>query len=145
MSLSKQKSTEDLTKCSICHSIMNDPKALPCLHTYCRLCIQEWAKKGEEPSVVSCPICREKTQLPSGGVAELKSNFFVTTLKDRKLAKKKLKEKTMKCTSCGRSGEEVVAYCRDCKDYLCGKCKESHAIMRILKDHQVIPVEEVQF
>ena len=36
------------------------PCILPCFHTYCRLCLEGWAKKGsaESGGVWSCPTCR---------------------------------------------------------------------------------------
>lgn len=34
-------STERLIYCSICHEKFNDPRILPCSHTYCLRCIQD--------------------------------------------------------------------------------------------------------
>ena len=35
------------------------PCILPCFHTYCRLCLEGWAKKGSaESGGVCCPTCR---------------------------------------------------------------------------------------
>ena len=33
--------------CSICIEVFNDPRALPCLHSYCYGCLEGWVKKSK--------------------------------------------------------------------------------------------------
>jgi len=49
--------------CPICLQCYNQPKALPCLHTFCEGCIEDYISKytkdGNQGSVqFPCPICR---------------------------------------------------------------------------------------
>ena len=75
---------KDLTRCGICNEIINEPKALPCLHTFCLECIREWSKPSRES--VTCPIvaCKKTTPMPSNGVDGLHGNVFVSSLIDRR-------------------------------------------------------------
>lgn len=144
MSHRERKTDVVLTECCICESIITNPKTLSCLHTYCLTCLEDLVCKGQERGVVSCPMCHEKTSVPSGGVSNLKTNFFVNTLKDHTLAKEKVKDlKKIICTSCDDSDARVVSRCTDCQDFLCAKCMDAHASMRIMKTHHVITMEKL--
>lgn len=132
----------DLLTCNICLSEIEDPKSLPCLHTFCKTCLQKWDKI--RPDDLICPTCQEKCPLPPDGIEGLKGNFFVTKLKDRKSLKRKLTslEKIL-CSACS-SGVEAVARCVECEDFLCGKCEEVHATLRCLKTHRVVKIAELK-
>ena len=75
-----QKSIMDLIQCKICCEIIENPKALPCLHTYCLDCLLEWTH-GTAAKII-CPECKESFVLPTQGVLGLPSNFFVAKLRE---------------------------------------------------------------
>ncbi|XP_072048119.1 E3 ubiquitin-protein ligase TRIM45-like [Amphiura filiformis] len=142
----------DLVQCSICVAVIDNPKALPCLHTFCFKCLSSWseslAKKNPDKyaNAISCPNCCEDFQLPKGGVKELKTNFFVNKLKERNQLQKKLHEKDAKipCTSCDNSDNQAVGRCVECNDFLCKKCVDIHKSVRVLKQHHVLTLEELR-
>ena len=140
----KGDSIEDLTTCSICLSMIDKPKALPCLHTFCFKCLSEWAKSASK--TVTCPVCRKKFTLPPGGVLGLENNFFVTKLKDRKIISKKLARKDCKipCTSCEGFDRAAVARCFECDDFLCRNCLKSHKSVRSLKSHHTFTLDQLR-
>ena len=78
--------TEDLTKCGICKDTITDPKALPCLHTFCLVCLREWTDHDTTTSSshVICPACKKAFSLPDEGVEGLPGNVFVTSLMERR-------------------------------------------------------------
>ncbi len=147
-------SNADLVQCGICHAIIDKPKALPCLHTFCMKCLSSWAQTSAErnpekyKNAVPCPNCREDFPLPKGGVKELKTNFFVSKLKERNELQKKLHQKGAKipCTSCEEAGSasEAVGRCVECNDFLCDKCVAVHKSVRVLKHHHVLTLEELR-
>ena len=83
---------EDLTKCGICKETVTDPKALPCLHTFCLVCLREWishdhgdgASSSTESTLVVCPACKKTVHLPVDGVDGFPGNIFVQTLMERR-------------------------------------------------------------
>ena len=66
--------SEEIAVCAVCLGEFRDPRLLPCLHTFCRACIDNLtANLGTprggrlRPSMcVSCPICRSNCTLPNG-------------------------------------------------------------------------------
>ncbi|XP_028848234.1 tripartite motif-containing 13 [Denticeps clupeoides] len=55
---------EDLT-CPICCCLFEDPRVLPCSHSFCRTCLDGVAHGGRPP--LRCPTCRQEA--PHGGAA----------------------------------------------------------------------------
>ncbi|KAG7237079.1 hypothetical protein INR49_032825 [Caranx melampygus] len=66
--------------CSICLDRYENPKVLPCLHTFCERCLQNYIPAHS--LTLSCPVCRQTSILPEKGVAALQNNFFITNLMD---------------------------------------------------------------
>lgn len=66
--------------CGLCRRRYVDPAVLPCLHTFCRPCLDDYIPA--ESLSVACPGCRQQSILPEEGVAGLQSNFFVLNLID---------------------------------------------------------------
>eukprot|EP00061_Rhincodon_typus_P005575 g25257.t1 len=64
--------------CSICLDRYNNPKVLPCLHTFCERCLQNYIPP--QSLTLSCPVCRQTSILPEKGVSALQNNFFITNL-----------------------------------------------------------------
>ncbi|XP_029925662.1 E3 ubiquitin/ISG15 ligase TRIM25-like isoform X1 [Myripristis murdjan] len=50
--------TESQFKCPICLDILNDPVSIPCGHTYCMACINDYWDQADSGQF-SCPQCRE--------------------------------------------------------------------------------------
>ncbi|MCG8623704.1 MAG: hypothetical protein MJE68_17135, partial [Proteobacteria bacterium] len=54
--------------CSICLSRYNQPKILPCLHSYCKGCLEVMLKKSREEKKITCPQCKVVHELPPEGI-----------------------------------------------------------------------------
>ena len=136
------KHDTDLTLCGICQApIYDDPKALPCLHTFCLGCIEEWAK-GKKDRIV-CPLCKEDFVIPPQGVSGFRSNFFVTNLVKTNVMMEVVAGHKMKCTCCKNDGI-AVARCLDCKAYLCDASVKFHTTMNICEGHRVYSFEDIR-
>ena len=83
---------EDLVCCVVCYEPFSEqrtPKALPCLHSFCKSCLaaciiahkkrsrprngEKKAPKGEFP----CPVCKEVTKIPSNGIDGFRDDFRI--------------------------------------------------------------------
>lgn len=78
-----------LFQCPICLEDFVNPKALPCLHTFCKLCIGTYIRSSSHYSGSSvtfhCPVCRKEVQTTesSGDPAgKLQDNYLLKQLKE---------------------------------------------------------------
>ena len=126
-------------KCCICLELFNDPRVLPCFHTYCLRCLQGLVK--DKKSELSCPQCRTKHKIPKGGVASYISDLSILSeLEATKAIKKKYE--TNICDFC-TTGEVAVGYCNDCGEYLCKCCRDVvHKRGKMFVGHTVVSLDE---
>ncbi|XP_072047252.1 E3 ubiquitin-protein ligase TRIM56-like [Amphiura filiformis] len=143
MAQSNPFNSKDLTQCGICLSTQQEPKSLPCLHSYCLECLTQWAKGKTK---VSCPICVQDFAIPRGGVTAFRTNFFVNTLKDRQAAEMTIQSRdtVVPCASCGAVDERVEGHCSGCGGFICGGCITSHSKLKLYSTHKVIPYEDLK-
>ena len=72
---------EDSVMCLICMDTYSDPKVLQCHHTFFREClVRLMGRRQPGQPVVSCPICRQDTPVPTDGVAGLQPAFHINHL-----------------------------------------------------------------
>ena len=64
------------------HRVVNQPKLLPCVHTFCQKCLEQHTGGRRPGDKERCPLCRQEFVIPSGGIARLPGNFFIDKLVD---------------------------------------------------------------
>ena len=134
-----KKATENLT-CPICYQLFNNPKYLPCHHSYCEQCLE----KMQLQSKIICPECRKEATIPTGGVKNLPNNFFINRMVDELVLKRKVEgEEEVKCDECDED-EAVVAYCPECNMFFCQTCNESHKYSKRFCGHGIVPLTELR-
>ncbi|KAG9344048.1 hypothetical protein JZ751_012525 [Albula glossodonta] len=125
--------------CSICLDRYDNPKVLPCLHTFC------------ESLTLSCPVCRQTSILPEKGVSALQNNFFITNLmdvlqrspgnssEDSAVLETGTPVPTGQPLSCPNHGGNVMEfYCPPCETAMCQECTGGeHA------EHPTVPLKDV--
>ena len=120
-----------LLECSICLQVYQDPRILPCGHTFCLKCIQSSASH-------MCPLCKRDWQPPINGFQGLSKNFvvenFISSLPS-----------VSKCSLAGSNIHGQVEYfCVDCWDPLCEKCAKGHLqFSKAAKGHVIKTISEV--
>lgn len=144
--LAEQISDEFLT-CKICFEPFKDPKSLSCLHTFCEDCIEQHVNaqrsyKYTDYREFSCPICRKKTVIPTGGVRKLNDNFLVSSLSELLMTKKP--SKIPFCDICkiiNRREREASSKCVECQKLMCHMCCVQHQQMKITSNHNIYELE----
>ncbi|XP_052712618.1 probable E3 ubiquitin-protein ligase MID2 [Crassostrea angulata] len=150
--------------CPICLEKFNNPKKLPCLHTFCELCIQSYvqvqksATEEENTAFFRCPLCRFETYFTNlSGVEwsqKLPNDYLITSLLDRKSNDPNSNE--IYCEPCKYANEKNVAtyLCRDCKECMCDQCynyshkrkrnNHMHLVTSITPDTDLKPLESYE-
>jgi len=70
----------DITECSICTGVFQEPRCLPCAHTFCLGCLEVYGKGQKPSSKATCPMCRKAFTLPAGGWKNLPRNYIIEKL-----------------------------------------------------------------
>ncbi|EDO37391.1 predicted protein, partial [Nematostella vectensis] len=72
---------EYIIKCPVCLETFDDPRVLPCQHSFCKKCVTGVAKARR--GLVVCPQCRRESWLPRKGVKGYPSNIFIKNVRRR--------------------------------------------------------------
>ncbi|KAF7223486.1 tripartite motif-containing protein 2 [Nothobranchius furzeri] len=135
--------------CSICLDRYENPKVLPCLHTFCERCLQNYIPAHS--LTLSCPVCRQTSILPEKGVVALQNNFFITNLMDvlqrapgscsqEAIALNNITTvATGRLLSCPNHGGSVMEfYCPPCETAMCQECTSGEH-----GEHPTVPLKDV--
>ncbi|XP_033724979.1 uncharacterized protein LOC117314969 [Pecten maximus] len=64
--------------CKLCFSVYKSPKLLPCLHSFCCLCLSNHCDNNfSHGRAIVCPSCSEPFEVPEQGVASLPNNVVL--------------------------------------------------------------------
>ena len=136
---------QNLLVCDVCKKTINEPKILPCSHSFCKACLENLTTQDEENvdgegKKLDCPTCRSTVALKSDeNVAGLPDNEFIVKLltvvgPDRK-------QESAVC-SLGHS-EPSITICMECEMLLCHMCYCSHDIWPGNKNHIMLLISEI--
>ena len=62
----QKQDLKTLLECSICLVTFDDPRTLPCLHSFCKKCLENFVD-GKCEDELNCPLCRSKFALNKEG------------------------------------------------------------------------------
>ena len=138
-----EKSVKDVTECPICTEMFCNPKMLPCFHTFCLRCIEQYGKDKRCGDTMSCPMCRKEFQVPVGGFTKLGVNFFLEQLIAALSASGMGTREVVDCDVCLVGKQCKVAatsFCMECEENMCDKCYNIHRSMEKAKNHHLSPL-----
>ena len=131
--------------CSICYELFTDPRTLPCLHTFCKSCIQRTVANGlaEVPGgFFECPLCCAHVSLPAIGIDGVSSNFSIKRLIEIYSKRQEVATDTApKCRLCKRS-HPATMWCIECDCTICSECFDFHKRIKMFSQHKPIPMQE---
>ena len=140
-----RKIKEQVT-CSICRGTYNDPKTIPCSHTFCYECLTNHARASHREGKFPCPICKAEIDLPKGNrFASFPSSFhhknLLSILADRQTGD----GSDIICGHCNTNSSDVQ-YCFDCAKFMCPRCLNAHGGVSGFQGHTVLvmPVKDFQ-
>ncbi|KAI0982638.1 hypothetical protein GJ496_000203 [Pomphorhynchus laevis] len=158
-----------LLRCPICLEQYNDPRMLPCQHSFCLQCLENvsdtrWGR---------CPVCRRLFRVPfCGGIGALDVNRTIVGLMEsckQQQQKRNCKQSEVhygrfdkatissnsnefsqsnernsminaRCSEC--KNERKLKLCVHCRDVLCGECRTNH--YNQLSNYLIYKLSEVE-
>ena len=117
------KLEEQLT-CSVCLDLYTNPKILPCLHSFCQECLEGLPQEREargDTYYLSCPTCRQHTEVPREGVGAFPVAFQLNNLKEitQSLTNKVSDPQQVTCND---HGKPLDMFCVTCETVICHYC-----------------------
>ncbi|XP_053402588.1 tripartite motif-containing protein 45-like [Mercenaria mercenaria] len=139
---------EDLC-CYICLELYDKPRTLPCLHSFCHICLVGYTKRAfdEGKQTINCPICRADLKRVGNvkkWVENLPINFtLVSILRNKKMSMSNVGNKCDQCLS-DKMETSATVYCYECSEKLCEKCTAIHKKVKLLSGHRLCNIENKQ-
>ena len=129
----------DITVCSLCNKLLDEPRLLPCLDAVCLPCLGNVEKSGTwNFNAPYCPRCGEKFALPDVGLKALPScGFLEKVVRKKRIQNLELTDRG--CEVCAQtqigltSVTEAVGYCLSCEQKLCQHCCDYHKVILKVK------------
>ncbi|XP_061694887.1 tripartite motif-containing protein 16-like protein [Syngnathoides biaculeatus] len=133
---------QDQFTCSVCLEVLRDPVTIPCGHSYCLSCIEDyWGRGNPQKAQYSCPQCRQEFKprplLNRNTVlGELVEKFVRSGVRE-KPAEERLRGRgrggvAAPKTLCPQHQKPLKRYCRTDHHILCSHCIDGH------KNHDVV-------
>ena len=132
-------------ECPLCLETVNDPKTLPCLHSFCLQCLDKLTlyARRQLQTTIKCPVCLTCFQIPKGNTfGGLPTSFHLNRLVDL-LALRDGSAEAQRCSSCDEN-YTAACYCFGCQNFLCAACFEAHQRLKATRGHRNILVENLQ-
>ena len=132
-------------ECPLCLETVKDPKTLPCLHSFCLVCLDKHANyaRRQLQTAIKCPVCQASFQIPQedtfGG---LPASFHLNRLVDL-LALTDGGTESQQCGSC-EENNTATHYCFECQSFLCTTCFKAHQRFKATRGHKNISVDNLQ-
>ena len=136
------KKLADRLTCGICLESYTYPKLLQCFHVFCKKCLEQIAARGQQGQPLDCPNCRGTTQIPPNGISGLQGAFHIHHLFEIKDALEKAKTpQNIPCEKCKK--RNAISFCRDCGQFVCVRCTETHSEWDEFSSHEVITLDQL--
>ena len=126
------KLEEQLT-CPVCLDLYTNPKTLPCLYSFCQECLEGLLQEREargDTYYLSCPTCRQRTEVPREGVGAFPVAFHLNNLREITQSLKKKASNPQQVT-CNDHDKPLDMFCVTCETVICYYCA-----IRTHKDHE---------
>ncbi|XP_016111904.1 tripartite motif-containing protein 16-like [Sinocyclocheilus grahami] len=136
--MAEARVSQDEFLCAVCLDLLKDPVAIPCGHSYCKICITDCWDQEDQMRVYSCPQCRQ-TFSPRPALAR---NTMLAEVVE-KLKKTKLSADCdagagdVQCDVCTGRKYKAVKSCLVCQESYCQTHFEHHEEFHSRKPHKV--------
>ncbi|XP_053471039.1 E3 ubiquitin/ISG15 ligase TRIM25 isoform X2 [Ictalurus furcatus] len=133
----------DQFSCPVCLDLLKDPVAIPCGHSFCKVCINGCWDQEDEKEVYSCPQCRDTfTPRPvlhrNNMLAEVVEKLKKTEVQAASPAHCYAGPGDVECDFCTGRKHKAIKSCLMCLTSFCETHLKPHAELPGLKKHTLI-------
>ncbi len=133
---------QDQFCCPVCLEVLRDPVTIPCGHSYCLDCIEDYWNRAKQKGQYSCPQCRQvfnpRPLLSRNTVlGEVVEKFQQSGF--QAAAQHLAKAEEVKCSVCTVRKSKAVKSCLVCSESYCAAHLRLHDERFHGKAHKLIP------
>ncbi|XP_070548176.1 tripartite motif-containing protein 2-like [Ptychodera flava] len=123
-----REEVEERIQCLICHHGLENPKQLPCTHSYCLVCIRRTFRGNR----IACPCCKAVSEIPQDGAECLPDDHYANALIDliHPTTGRQNTASFYPTLTCSSHRRPRDIYCHTCEQPICYQCLRRH------EDHQ---------
>ncbi|XP_029308795.1 E3 ubiquitin/ISG15 ligase TRIM25-like [Cottoperca gobio] len=131
---------QDQFCCSVCLEVLRDPVTIPCGHSYCLDCIEDYWNRAKQKGQYSCPQCRQEFHpRPLLSRNTVLGEVVETFLRSGFPAQHLTKAEEVKCSVCTVRKTKAVKSCLVCSESYCAAHARVHEERFHGKPHKLIP------
>ncbi|KAK3590912.1 hypothetical protein CHS0354_032630 [Potamilus streckersoni] len=141
--------TKEKQNCPICLGDFKTPRQLPCMHSFCEKCLQDYlssqGKNLRKLKQVKCPICRQAVSISQEGKwGPNVASLFPINVILQSIVRDAKEKVDHSCDSCHSTGISWPAQgvCVQCEEIICEHCSEVHQKQKISRTHVIISMQE---
>ena len=133
--------------CGLCnetYQYKDGPLMLPCLHSFCKLCLSKYiVKEKSMDKKMTCPTCTASFPHPTS-VDNFPINLRLAHMTESSAYEKQAKDGNVKCQKCEGTSKDATTFCCNHHTFLCSHCKHLHQLFLDEEDHVMIDIATYQ-
>lgn len=136
-----QKLEEQLA-CPACQERFEEPRTLPCQHSFCLSCLQQIPLSIQGGKyIISCPSCSQPARLPDNGATDFPPALLINNFLNVRTLLQRVTGRQATCDIC----HKVLAdgFCRPCSQFFCKACIIDHRKHPEFSSHEMSEVEDM--
>lgn len=140
---------KDQFNCSICLDVLRDPVTIPCGHSYCSECIENYWDQDDYLGVFACPQCRQNFNprpplARNTMLADVVEKFKKIGLREAAAAAAAVNQSfaepdDVECDVCTGRKNKAVKSCLVCLASYCDVHLQPHYESAAFKKHKLVP------
>ncbi|XP_041659371.1 E3 ubiquitin/ISG15 ligase TRIM25-like isoform X2 [Cheilinus undulatus] len=130
---------QDQFCCSVCLEILRDPVTIPCGHSYCLDCIEDYWNRAKHKGQYTCPQCR---QVFNPRPLLNRNTVLGEVVEKLQTAPRESKPDEVKCSACTVKKTAAVKSCLACLESYCAPHLKAHDERFHGKAHMLIPASD---
>ncbi len=123
--------------CKSCSKSFSDPRLLPCLHVFCKTCLDPLYSHDE--GTIACPTCNKISSCKPP--VQLPRHLRIE--RDSLLSNIQKSTEIKLCSGCDENNK-ADGYCEECSILVCSECIKNHKKFKFMMNHSIVSFSQSQ-
>lgn len=144
-SSSNLHSLREKITCGVCKKQYDNPKTLPCLHSYCLSCIASLQLSDLAQKKLECPECRKTVVIESDSLNSFPDAFVINRqIREFVFLQKVHGVVDANCEKCTGTSVKATTFCDGCGKFVCDLCVTIHRSWSEFSNHKLLKLSDLK-